>query len=288
MAIYLIGDVQGCDSALERLLDVVGFSPSRDVAYLLGDLVNRGPASAAVLRRCCAMSGSVHAILGNHDLHLLAAAAGVRRASKRDTLADVLNAPDAAALLEWVAHQPLARYLRNARGQQLLLVHAGVLPQWTLEQTLALADEVHTQLRDPILRDEFLLNMYGNTPAVWSDALSGFERLRLITNALTRLRMCTADGMMDFDYCDHPDDAPTHLLPWFDCPTRRTAAEPDLTIAFGHWSTLGLLNRPDVLALDTGCVWGGCLSAQALAADEFQFRTLYEVRCHASQKPGKG
>lgn len=285
MAIYLIGDVQGCDAALARLLDIIGFSPSRDVAYLLGDLVNRGPQSAQVIRRARAMAGSVHAILGNHDLHLLAASIGVRKAAKRDTLESVLNAPDRTDLLDWVAQQPLARSLTNARGQRLLLVHAGVLPAWSAHQTLELANEVHTALRDPATRGHFLANMYGNTPDAWSDDLQGWTRLRVITNALTRLRMCTASGHMDFEHSEHPSSAAAHLVPWFEAPGRRTASEPALTIAFGHWSTLGLLNRPDLLALDTGCVWGGCLSAMALARDDFQFRTLFETRCPKAQNP---
>lgn len=285
MAIYLIGDVQGCDAALGRLLDIIGFSPSRDTAYLLGDLVNRGPASAQVIRRVRALDGALCAILGNHDLHLLAASIGVRKSSKRDTLESVLTAPDRADLLDWVAQQPLARSITNARGQRLLMVHAGVLPAWSADETMALAAEVHATLREPSTRGHFLANMYGNAPDAWSPALQGWDRLRTITNALTRLRMCTAAGRMDFEHSDHPDDAPAGLVPWFEAPARRTAAEANLTIAFGHWSTLGLINRADLLALDTGCVWGGCLTAMALARDDFQFRTLFETRCPRAQNP---
>lgn len=249
---YFIGDVQGCDGDLARLLDAIDFSPSRDSAYFLGDLVNRGPDSAGVLRRLMALDGAAHAILGNHDLALLALAAGVRRARADDTAAAVLRCPDAAHLLGWLRRQPLAR---SAGG--CLLVHAGVLPQWSADQTLALAAEVEAQLRGPGC-DAFLADMYGNAPAAWDDALAGPDRWRVIVNALTRLRFCTPAGAMDFDSSESAANAPAGLVPWFDAPTRRTTGSP---IAFGHWSRLGLLLRDDVLGLDTGCVWGGQLTA---------------------------
>lgn len=283
VATYLVGDLQGCNDAFGRLLQLIDFSPSRDNLYLLGDLVNRGPDSAGTLRRCMAMSGSVHALLGNHDLHLLASAYHVRKSSKRDTLHSVLQADDCAALLDWVRHQPLARHLQDAQGQDLLLVHAGVLPQWTLTQTLALADEVHAQLRGPDLLG-FLLHMYGNTPDHWRDDLAGPDRLRVIVNALTRIRFCDAQGKMDFDSAEAAESAPEGLMPWFDCPNRQTAAT---TMAFGHWSTLGLRNTPELMALDTGCLWGGCLSAMQLNPTDFQQRQLFQVHCPQAQKPGK-
>ena len=280
MALYCIGDIQGCDSALERLLDVIDFSASRDTVYLLGDLVNRGPDSAAVLRRCMAASGALQCLLGNHDLHLLASAYGVRSPSRRDTLASVLDAPDRTALLDWLRQQPLARQHRLG-GQSLLMVHAGVLPAWSAQDALALADEVHAVLRSADILD-FLQQMYGNTPDHWSDSLTGTERLRVIVNALTRLRFCTPEGVMDFASSDSADAAPPGMLAWFDVPGRRSA---DTLVTFGHWSTLGWLERPNVIGLDTGCVWGGCLSAVRFGATLAE-RELLQVHCEQAQKPG--
>lgn len=276
MALYLIGDVQGCDSALARLLDSVGFSPSRDTIYLLGDLVNRGPDSAAVLRRLMALDGSAHCLLGNHDLSLLAVAHGLRAPHRNDTLDGILSAPDRTALIDWLRHQHMALH---AHG--ILMVHGGVLPSWTVAQTLSLAGEVQSVLRGPALTG-FLREMYGNEPDHWDDNLRGSSRLRVIVNALTRLRFCTPQGVMDLKTSGGPDAAPAGYLPWFDVPGRRTAGE---TVAFGHWSTLGLLLRPDVLSLDTGCVWGGCLSALRLGTEPGQHE-LIQVKCEQAQKPG--
>ncbi|MBV7544522.1 symmetrical bis(5'-nucleosyl)-tetraphosphatase [Acidovorax sp. sic0104] len=280
MALYCIGDIQGCDSALGRLLDEIGFSASRDTVYLLGDLVNRGPDSAAVLRRCIANDGALRSLLGNHDLHLLAAAHGVRKPSKRDTLATVLEASDRDALLRWVCEQPLALAHEHA-GERLLMVHAGVLPAWSAADTLARADEIAAVLRGPGL-PHFLQAMYGNTPDRWDDSLAGEDRLRVIVNALTRLRFCSPQGAMDFESSESASAAPDGLLPWFEAPGRRTAGT---LIAFGHWSTLGGLNRSDLLGLDTGCVWGGCLSAVRFGAT-LADRELLQVHCEQAQAPG--
>ena len=280
MALYCIGDVQGCDDALERLLNTIGFSPSRDTVYLLGDLVNRGPDSAAVLRRCMAAGDAIRCVLGNHDLHLLATAHGARLPSRRDTLAGVLDAPDATAMLEWLRAQPLAR-LHHHGGEGLLMVHAGVLPAWSTPEVLERAGEVEAVLRSDALGG-FLHTMYGNTPDRWSEDLRGADRLRVIVNALTRLRFCTPAGAMDFESSEAAHAAPPGLVPWFDVPGRRTAGT--LT-AFGHWSTLGPLNRSDLLGLDTGCVWGGCLSAVRFGST-LAARELLQVHCHQAQKPG--
>lgn len=280
MALYCIGDIQGCDSALERLLDLIGFSASRDTVYLLGDLVNRGPDSAAVLRRCMAHGDALRPLLGNHDLHLLAAAHGARKPSRRDTLASILEAPDRDALLQWLRLQPLARQ-HVYGGTPLLMVHAGVLPTWTAAETLDLADEVHRVLQSADL-PAFLQQMYGNTPDHWNASLTGPDRLRVIVNALTRLRFCSAQGVMDFDSTESASAAPPGLMPWFDVPGRSTA---DTLIAFGHWSTLGWLNRPHCLGLDTGCVWGGCLSAVRFGSS-LDERELLQVRCEQAQAPG--
>ena len=220
MALYLIGDVQGCDAPLGRLLKEIDFSPSRDTLYLLGDLVNRGPESGAVLRRLMGYGDSARCLLGNHDLSLLAVAHGRRAPHRNDTMDKVLLAPDRGELIEWLRQQRMAIH---AHG--LLMVHGGVLPQWDTPQTLRLAAEVEDVLRGPGLVD-FLDGMYGNQPAQWDDALRGADRLRVIVNALTRLRFCTAQGAMEFDTKDSADSAPAGFMPWFEVPGRRSAGQP--------------------------------------------------------------
>jgi bis(5'-nucleosyl)-tetraphosphatase (symmetrical) len=283
MALYMIGDVQGCDGALQQLLDKISFSPSRDTIYLLGDLVNRGPDSAGVLRRLMAYGHAAQCILGNHDLHLLAAAHGARKPGRKDTLNSVLDAPDRIALLDWLRQQPLAIRLQYL-DSEYLMVHAGVLPSWSATKTIALASEVETVLRSPALPD-FLHQMYGNTPSGWKDSLTGVDRLRVIVNALTRLRFCTPQGEMEFSVTDGPAAAPAGYLPWFEVPGRQTA---DVCVAFGHWSTLSWLNRSDVFALDTGCVWGGSLSALKLGngTGSLGKHELIQVACPQAQQPG--
>jgi len=277
MALYLIGDVQGCDQALGRLLARIAFSPSRDRLVLLGDLVNRGPQSLAVLRRLMALGGAADCLLGNHDLHLLALAQGARAPHHGDTLAEVLAAPERAALLDWLRQRPLAMHERG-----VLMVHAGVLPQWTAGQTLQLAAEVQNVLRGPDWA-AFMHQMYGNQPDCWHDGLQGAERLRVIVNALTRLRFCSATGRMEFATKDRAaDGAPPGYLPWFDVPARRTAQQ---VVAFGHWSALGWIERPDLISLDTGCVWGGHLSAVRLGANAGE-RELIQVRCGQAAEHG--
>lgn len=274
---YLVGDIQGCDAPLARLLDKIGFSASRDTLYLLGDLVNRGPASAAVLRRLMAFGDAVRCLLGNHDLSLLAVAQGQRAPHRNDTMDEILQAADRDAMLDWLRHRSMAWH---AHG--ILMVHGGVLPDWDLRQVLALAGEVEAVLRGPALSD-FLAHMYGNEPAQWSEGLRGHDRLRVIVNALTRLRFCTPEGVMDLRANGGLQQAPPGHLPWFDVPERRTAGT---CIAFGHWSTLGFLRRPDLISLDTGCVWGGCLSALRLDASGAGAHELIQVKCEQAQAPG--
>ncbi|MCU0926722.1 MAG: symmetrical bis(5'-nucleosyl)-tetraphosphatase [Hydrogenophaga sp.] len=276
MATYLIGDVQGCDAPLGHLLDHIGFSPSRDSLFLLGDLVNRGPASLAVLRRLMALEGSAHCLLGNHDLHLIALAHGVRKPHRSDTVQDILDAPDREALLHWLRHRPLAM-----QTQGWLLVHAGVLPPWDAAQTLALAHEVERELRGADW-GVLMHNMYGNHPDQWHDDLRGYERLRVVVNALTRLRFCTADGVMEFATKDSADAAPDGFMPWFEVPGRRTEGS---FVAFGHWSTLGAVLHPGVLPLDTGCVWGGCLTAARLGDAPGSVERI-SVPCPQASRPG--
>jgi bis(5'-nucleosyl)-tetraphosphatase (symmetrical) len=276
MATYLIGDLQGCDAPLARLLSRMDFSPSRDTLYLLGDLVNRGPASAAVLRRLMGYGDAAQCLLGNHDLSLLAVAHGHRAPHRNDTMDDILQAGDRDAMLDWLCHRAMAM-----QSHGILMVHGGVLPSWDAAQTLALAGEVEQVLRGPGLTT-FLANMWGNQPDHWDDALTGTDRLRVIVNALTRLRFCTPDGVMDLKASGGLDKAPRGMSAWFDVPGRRTAGVP---IAFGHWSTLGYLRRPDLIALDTGCVWGGCLSALRLADDGRH--ELIQEQCEQAQAPGE-
>ena len=272
--IYLVGDVQGCDEELGRLLARLDFSPSRDRLVLLGDLVNRGPSSLAVLQRVAAMGNAAVCLLGNHDLHLLAVAHGARSAHRGDTFADVLQAPDAAHWLSWLAHQPLAHVEAG-----WLCVHAGVVPQWTTEQALQLAQEVQGLLQSTEL-GRFMHQMYGNEPAQWSDTLTGDARARFIINTLTRLRFCTPQGVLDFKTKDGAGAAPAGHLPWFAVPGRATAHQP---MAFGHWSTLGLINEPTLLATDTGCVWGGSLTAVRVDGGR---REVIQVPCAQAQAPG--
>ena len=282
MSLYCIGDLQGCLSPFQRLLEKIDFSPSRDTLFLLGDLVNRGPDSLGVLRSLTALGDAAQCLLGNHDLHLLALWQGVRKPGRRDTVQDVLQAPDGDALLDWLRHRPMA-----IQQHGWLMVHAGVLPQWSVAQTMALAAEVEQALRGTGLK-AFLSDMYGNSPAQWHDGLQGADRLRVIVNALTRLRFCTPQGLMDFSSTESAANAPPGYLPWFEVAGR---ASRDMPIAFGHWSTLtqdagGTGLRGNVLPLDTGCVWGGCLTAARLNDETLMFE-LVQVPCEQALRPGK-
>lgn len=275
MAHYWVGDIQGCDQPLGLLLEMIDFSPSRDQLVVLGDLINRGPSSLSVIRRLMALEGSVQCVLGNHDLHGLAVSCGIRKTGHLDTLDELLQASDRCVCMAWLRQQSMALW-----SSGVLSVHAGVLPSWTVSQTLALAREVEDVLRGPDWH-EFMGQMYGNTPSAWDEDLKGFDRLRVVVNALTRLRFCTPEGEMEFHTKEAAASAPDGHLPWFDVPGRRTAGT---TIAFGHWSTLRQAERADVWALDTGCVWGGSLSAMRLNRDGSHERLC--VPCAQAQKPG--
>lgn len=265
MATYAIGDLQGCFAPLERLLAAIAFDSARDRLWFVGDLVNRGPDSLACLRFVKGLGPAAVAVLGNHDLHLLCVAEGIERAKKLDTLQPVLDAPDREAILEWLRHRPLL----HVEGT-FALVHAGLLPQWTVERAADLAREVEDALRAASYRD-LLARLYGDQPDRWSDALEGMDRLRVIVNAMTRLRMCDRDGALALGYNGAPSDAGPELTPWFDMPERRSA---DHTLVVGHWSALGLALRADLLSLDSGCVWGCALSAVRL-----EDRALFQVAC---------
>ena len=273
--IYLMGDLQGCCQPLERMLQTIDFSPSRDHLYVLGDLVNRGPDSLGVLRRLRGLDNAATCLLGNHDLHLLAVAHGVRKPHRSDTLERILSTPERDEWLGWLRQQRLA-----VHEQGWLMVHAGVVPQWDAAQTVALAGEVETLLRSPEV-GEFLTLMYGNEPARWDDSLQGVDRWRCVVNSLTRLRFCAADGTMEFATKEGAGGAPDGYMPWFEVPGRRTEGTP---VAFGHWSTLGLINRDDLLALDTGCLWGGHLTAVRV---DGATREVIQIPCPQAQKPGK-
>jgi bis(5'-nucleosyl)-tetraphosphatase (symmetrical) len=264
MSTYAIGDVQGCFDELLALLKHIQFDVNKDTLWFTGDLVNRGPRSLDVLRFVKSLGDKHVAVLGNHDLHLLALAWGVRKPHAGDTLADVLTAPDREALLTWLCHRPLLHYDKHAG---FVMTHAGLAPEWSLQQAGALAREVEAVLRSPNLVD-FLKNMYGDQPDHWDDALSGVARWRCITNYFTRLRFCYADGRLNLSYKGEIAGKPDDLIPWFLLPNRVNAK---VKILFGHWAALGgKTNAPHLYALDTGCVWGRCLTALRLE-DEKRF-----------------
>jgi len=266
MAVYAVGDVQGCHAELMRLLEAMRFDPATDRLWLVGDLVNRGPDSLAVLRFVKSLGERAVTVLGNHDLHLVAVAEGIGELHRTDTLDGILNAPDRDELLHWLRHRPL---LHAEDGH--VLVHAGLLPQWSVAQAGSLAREVEAALRDDDYAT-FLARMYGNAPHEWDDGLAGHKRLRVIVNAFTRMRICTEAGEMEFKFKGEVENIPPGYLPWYDVPGRKSAGS---TVIFGHWSALGLLLRPDAIALDTGCLWGGPMSAIRL--DD---RQLFQVACN--------
>ncbi|GGC82577.1 symmetrical bis(5'-nucleosyl)-tetraphosphatase [Undibacterium terreum] len=275
--IFAVGDIQGCCDQLDELYQQISAQYPQARLLFAGDLVNRGPRSLATLRfvhhlATASTVAQADTVLGNHDLHLLAVANGLQKIHRGDTLDDILQAPDKEALLQWLRHRPLALHEDGH-----LLVHAGVFPQWTVQQTLDLAQEVEEELRGPNWLN-LLEQMYGNSPAQWNDKLRGMDRWRCIINAFTRMRFCSADGVMDFDSKDGVGAAPAGMMPWFDVPGRKTATTP---VIFGHWSTLGLVLRPDLLSLDTGCVWGGKLTAVAL--DD---RQIVQIDCPQHRQPG--
>lgn len=265
MAVYAVGDIQGCYTELVQLLEKIRFDPAQDKLWLVGDLVNRGADSLQVLRLVKSMGESAITVLGNHDLHLLAVANGTGRLHRGDTLDEILAAPDRDELLTWLRNQRLL----HVEGE-FILVHAGLLPGWTVEQAISLAHEVEAALQSDDYVD-FLAHMYGNQPNAWEDDLTGFKRLRVITNALTRMRICTERGMMEFDFKAELENIPEGYRPWFDIPDR---ASREATVIFGHWSALGLMVKSNAIALDTGCLWGGPLTAIRL-----EDREVIQVAC---------
>lgn len=255
MATFAVGDLQGNVRSLELLLDRIGFDAARDEVWFVGDLVNRGEYSLECLRLVRGLGNAARTVLGNHDLHLLCVAEGLVPARRSDTLSAILTAPDRDELLNWLRSRPLLH-----REGDWLMVHAGLLPQWTPDQAQSLAGEVQVALLGPDYRG-FLAAMYGNSPSSWDDELAGYARLRVIVNALTRLRLCTAQGVMDFAAKGEPTHAPPGFMPWFDVPGRLSLGTK---VVCGHWSALGLRLRQDLAALDSGCMWGRALSALRL------------------------
>ncbi|GMR18864.1 MAG: symmetrical bis(5'-nucleosyl)-tetraphosphatase [Gammaproteobacteria bacterium] len=275
MAVYAIGDVQGCFKALQSLLNKIRFDKNRDRLWFTGDLVNRGPQSLEVLRFVKSLGSRAVTVLGNHDLHLLAISRGHATTKEHDTLGPVLDAPDKDELLNWLRSRPL---MFSDLELGISLIHAGLLPQWTIEQARLLAKEVECVLQGSKL-DSFLENMYGNKPDCWSENLKNWERLRIITNSFSRLRYCDAEGRMDFHNKGAPGTQPAGLIPWFEVPGRRTKQE---TLVFGHWSTLPVNRYAGCIALDSGCLWGGRLTAVRIDTIPYNY---IDVECKQHHKP---
>jgi bis(5'-nucleosyl)-tetraphosphatase (symmetrical) len=275
MALYAVGDVQGCYDALRQLLDRIAFDPARDRLWFTGDLVNRGAQSLETLRFVRSLGAAAVTVLGNHDLHLLAVASGKARARRRDTLDEVLRAPDRGELLTWLRERPL---LHHDRRDGAALVHAGLLPGWSIERAAALARETEAMLRGPDA-EEFFGHMYGDLPDRWTDQLRGVDRARLIVNAFTRLRYCDLDGALDLHHKGAPGSQPPDLVPWYAVPGRHNR---DQRIVFGHWSTLGVYTGENVIGIDSGCLWGGHLTAVRLDSGEPEFT---QVTCVVAQHP---
>ncbi len=274
MATYAIGDLQGTFSALQKLLDAINFDARKDRLWLVGDLVNRGSESLQCLRFVRELGDSAVTVLGNHDLHLLCVAAGAAKVRKNDTLQPVLDAPDRNQLLEWLQQRPMMHVEGN-----WVLVHAGLLPQWSIAKARTLASEVELALRAKDCR-RFFAAMYGDDPDTWSEALTGYDRLRVIVNAMTRMRLCTSKGRMEFSHQGELQNLPGGFLPWFQVPGRKSA---DHTLIVGHWSALGLKLDANLISLDTGCVWGRSLTAMRL-----EDRKIFQVTCAGLPAPGDG
>lgn len=266
MATYAIGDIQGCFASLEKLLLQVDFNKSRDKLWFAGDLVNRGPDSLSTMRLVKSLGDSAITVLGNHDLHLLAIAAEHKQ-TKDKGLKKILKADDGPELIHWLRQQPLIHHDDNLG---FTMAHAGIYPKWSLSQAQEYASELHEVLKGDKYLD-FIHNMYGNKPKKWKKKLDGWDRLRFICNAFTRMRFCSQDGKLDFKKNGTPKVEASDIIPWFDVPDRKMKSQP---ILFGHWSTLGLLKRNDVYALDTGCVWGGQLTALRVDSDSPQYISI--------------
>jgi len=277
MSTYVIGDIQGCLSELKQLLKKIKFSADKDLVWFTGDLVNRGPKSLETLRYVKSMGNNAVSVLGNHDLHMLAIAYNLQKQRPSDTFNTILHARDKDNLIDWVANLPL---VHSAYNGQYVLVHAGIYPAWHITQAIQYASEVEQALRSE-QRIEFLSNMYGNLPARWDNSLKGTERLRFITNAFTRMRYCTEDLRLELTSSMAPDKQIDGLIPWY----KLRNDSPDQQIFFGHWSTLGLTTQKGIHCLDTGCLWGGALSAMKIHQDASQEFTLQQINCNGELSP---
>lgn len=275
MASYAIGDIQGCLNELHHLLEHISFDPAEDRLWFVGDLVNRGPDSCGVLRFIMGLGDRAIVVLGNHDLHLLAVAEGHMKYAKHDNLQDVIGAEDSAELLHWLRHLPL---IHHDESLGLSMIHAGLPPQWDLATARTCAKEVESVLQGPDYV-HFLEHMYGNLPDIWDEGLEGIERLRFITNCFSRLRYCDEHGRMALDEKGPPGSQPVDYRPWFEIEDRRSRND---TIIFGHWSSLGFVDRDNVYGLDTGCLWGDSLTALRL-----EDRQTFSINCPGARKPHK-
>ena len=273
MAIYAIGDVQGCFDELMSLVDKISFNPKSDQLWFVGDLVNRGPKSLETLRWVKSLGDKAVTVLGNHDLHLLATFAGLKQIKETSSLLPVLEADDAKELIDWLRHRPLMHY-ESKLG--IAMVHAGLTPQWSIQDALAYAKEVETALRSKKYSD-FLSNMYGDKPDQWENTLSGWDRLRVIINSFSRLRFCDSQGVMNYSDKGPPGSQPSGMKPWYEIKSRNNQ---DVTIVFGHWSTLGYQSRHNVIAIDTGCLWGGSLTAVRVDSPD---KTVFQIECEAKR-----
>lgn len=274
MAIYAIGDIQGCFDELLRLLDTIAFNEHTDQLWFAGDLVNRGPKSLETLRFVKSLGAAAITVLGNHDMHLLAASCAEKSANKKDSLSQVLDAPDRIDLIDWLRHRPLFHF-----NNDFCLVHAGLPPQWDFKTTQKMALIAEETLRSANYR-LFLKQMYGDKPNIWSTNLKGIGKRRFIINCFTRMRYCDANGRLDFSNNGPLGSQPKNLMPWFDVPNRKNA---DMRIIFGHWSSLGYYEGSNCYAIDTGCLWGGQLTALKLTESVERF----SIDCPGVKKPGK-
>ena len=271
MATYAIGDVQGCFDELTALVKKISFSQQKDYLWFVGDLVNRGPKSLETLRWVKSLGKRAISVLGNHDLHLLAAYVGVKQVNSSSSLKPVLEAEDVDELIDWLRYRPLMHYDRK---QNIALIHGGLLPKWKIKKALNRAREVEDILRSNRYKD-FLKNMYGNEPDHWDKTLTGWDRLRVITNTFTRLRYCNDIGIMNFNDKGEPGTQAPGMKPWFEIDSRKSR---DTTIIFGHWSTLGHYTGNNVIAIDTGCLWGGSLTAVRI---DDGINKKYQIKCKA-------
>ena len=265
MATYAIGDLQGCYDSLLRLLEKINFDKTKDTIWFAGDLINRGPDSLSTLRFVKSLGSSAITVLGNHDLHLLAIVHGVKTTRSQD-LQRILDADDCDELMQWLSTRPL---LHHDKKLNYTIAHAGIYPLWSLDQAKNYATELESELKNNL--HVFLNNMYGNKPDQWDESLTGFERLRFICNCFTRMRFCHQDGTLDFTSNGAPGTIPENTLPWFELKNRKTSNDK---LLFGHWSTLGLINKENIFALDTGCVWGGKLTALRIDSETAEYISI--------------